>query len=293
MDKVKNPRSVGIHDGSFHADEVTACALLVLFNLVDEKNIIRSREPAVLSLCEFVCDVGGIYDPAKKLFDHHQAEYKGTYSSAGMVLDYLKTKGIVSQKEYDFFNQSIILGVDDHDNGRAVQNPGVTSFSQVIANYAPISFEPTDQELTDAFQAAFQFAYGHIKRLWNRYLYNRSCKSLVEEAMKMYKDCLIFDKALPWQENFFELGGENHSAVFVVMPSGKHWKLRGIPPDLQRRMSVRLPLPEDWAGLSEDDLRKVSGVPGAIFCHKGRFISVWQTKEDAIKALKFILDKRR
>lgn len=293
MNTEKNPRSVGIHDGSFHADEVTACALLVLFNLVDDNKIVRTRDPDVLAVCEFVCDVGGIYSPKQKLFDHHQAEYKGSYSSAGMVLEYLKTSGILSQKEYDFFNQSIILGIDDHDNGRAVQNPGVTSFSQVIANFAPISYEPTDEQFNEAFHAAFKFAHGHLKRLWERYIYNRGCRSLVEEAMKNYKDCLMFDKALPWQENFFELGGEAHSALFVIMPSGKHWKLRGIPPDLQRRMSVRLPLPEEWAGLSYEDLRKVSGVPGSIFCHKGRFISVWETKEDALKALKFILDKRR
>jgi len=52
---------------------------------------------------------------------------------------------------------------------------------------------------------------------------------------------------------------------------------------------VRLPLPEEWAGLLEDDLKKASEIPGAIFCHKGRFISVWETKEDAFKALKYIL----
>ncbi len=31
----KIPRSVGTHDGTFHADEVTACAFLLLFDLVD------------------------------------------------------------------------------------------------------------------------------------------------------------------------------------------------------------------------------------------------------------------
>jgi len=69
------------------------------------------------------------------------------------------------------------------------------------------------------------------------------------------------------------------------MPSGKHWKLRGIPPTSDEKMKVRHPLPEDWAGLLDKELQQVSGIPGAIFCHKGRFISVWNTKEDALKAL--------
>jgi uncharacterized UPF0160 family protein len=102
---------------------------------------------------------------------------------------------------------------------------------------------------------------------------------------------LIFDESLPWMDNFFELGGESHPAQFVIMPSGPHWKLRGIPPSMNERMKVRTPLPENWGGLREEELRKVSGIPGAIFCHKGRFISIWETKEDALKALAIVTKK--
>jgi uncharacterized UPF0160 family protein len=101
--------------------------------------------------------------------------------------------------------------------------------------------------------------------------------------------CLIFDRNIPWQENFFDLGGVDHPAQFVIMPSGKHWKLRGIAPDAQRLMQVRCPLPEKWAGLLEKDLKRVSRISGAVFCHKGRFISVWETKNDALKALDYVL----
>ena len=92
-------------------------------------------------------------------------------------------------------------------------------------------------------------------------------------------------------ENFFELGGELHPAQFVIMPSGSHWKLRGIPPTLRERMKVRRPLPETWGGLREEELRKISGIEGAIFCHKGLFISIWKTKEDAIKALHIAMQR--
>jgi uncharacterized UPF0160 family protein len=90
-------------------------------------------------------------------------------------------------------------------------------------------------------------------------------------------------------EPFFELDGIHHPARFVIMPSGVHWKLRGIPPSYEDRMKVRLPQPKEWAGLLDEDLKRVSGIPGAIFCHKGRFISVWETKEDALKALEYTL----
>lgn len=81
----KIPRSVGVHDGTFHADEVSACALLILFNCVDKDKIVRTRAPKKLAECEYVCDVGGIYNPDKKLFDHHQQDYRGDLSSAGMI----------------------------------------------------------------------------------------------------------------------------------------------------------------------------------------------------------------
>jgi len=35
----------------------------------------------------------------------------------------------------------------------------------------------------------------------------------------------------------------------------------------------------------DKELERVSGIRGAIFCHKGRFISVWETKEAALQAL--------
>lgn len=69
------------------------------------------------------------------------------------------------------------------------------------------------------------------------------------------------------------------------MPSGDHWKLRGIPPNSKERMRVRHNLPDAWAGLLDEDLQRISGLTGAIFCHKGRFFSLWKTKEDAEKAL--------
>ncbi len=128
-------RSVGTHDGSFHADEVTACALLVLFGLVDRDKVIRTRDPEKLKGCEFVCDVGGVYDPETKRFDHHQSEYTGELSSAGMVWLYLKDRGYVDEKTYHFFNRSLIHGVDAVDNGRASFEEGSCSFSQVVTNF--------------------------------------------------------------------------------------------------------------------------------------------------------------
>ena len=285
----KIEKSCGTHDGSFHADEVTACALLLLFHLIEKDKIVRSRNPQVLAACEYVCDVGGIYDADAKYFDHHQADYQGLLSSAGMVLQYLKTKGFLSPQEYLFFNNMLVIGVDAHDNGRDPPPLGHASFSHVISTFNPIQHNASREEQNAAFWHALDFVLGYLKRMRERFAYTESCRESVARSMAEGKDCLLFDENIPWLELFFELNGVDHPALFVIMPSGTQWKLRGIPPSYQQKMQVRLPQPQEWAGLLEEDLKQVSGIPGAVFCHKGRFISVWNTRQDALQALKMIL----
>ncbi len=289
----KITRSCGTHDGTFHADEVTACALLVLFDLIDEDKIHRTRDPKVLADCDFVCDVGGVYDPSQRLFDHHQADYSGPMSSAGMILLYLKDQEIIDKDTYGLLNQSLVLGVDAHDNGKAPQIEGFCTFSHLVSNFTPVRYDTGPEEQNAAFHEALTFVLGHLKRLLGRFEYIRSCREAVDQAMLAGRDCLHFDKAMPWLESFFELGGEEHPALFVIMPSGDHWKLRGIPPSYKDRMRVRVPLPQHWAGLLENELRDVAGIQGAIFCHKERFISVWETREDAEKAFEYIMQTAR
>ncbi len=282
-------RSFGTHDGSFHADEVSACALLLLFDLIDRDKIFRSRDSVTLQECEFVCDVEGEYAPEKKRFDHHQLEYSGSFASAGMIWRYLYDQKIIDQSFYDFVNQSIIIGIDGHDIGKVLQEEGVCTFSHVIAGYVPPRYDSTRIELDAAFFEALDFALGHFSRVLKKYEYICSCRDHVAKAMEERGAALIFSEAMPWQENFFALGGEEHPAQFIVMPAGEHWKLRGIPPHRKEKMGVRLSLPQEWAGQRDETLQKLTGIKGAIFCHKGRFISIWETKEDALAALQLAL----
>nr|CRI42604.1 UPF0160 protein CPn_0489/CP_0265/CPj0489/CpB0509 [Chlamydia pneumoniae] len=284
------PRSIGTHDGSFHADEVTACALLIIFDLVDENKIIRSRDPVVLSKCEYVCDVGGVYSIENKRFDHHQVSYDGSWSSAGMILHYLKEFGYMDCEEYHFLNNTLVHGVDEQDNGRFFSKEGFCSFSDIIKIYNPREEEETNSDAD--FSCALHFTIDFLCRLRKKFQYDRVCRGIVREAMETEDMCLYFDRPLAWQDNFFFLGGEKHPAAFVCFPSCDQWILRGIPPNLDRRMEVRVPFPENWAGLLGKELSKVSGIPGAVFCHKGLFLSVWTNRESCQRALRLTLQDR-
>ncbi len=286
-------KSFGTHDGSFHADEVTACALLLYYDLIDPQFINRTRKQEILDTCEYVCDVGGIYDPESKRFDHHQVDYKGSLSSAGMILLYLKENGYIEHKLYKYMNYALVRGIDAIDNGLEKPKAGHCSFSGVIANFVPVAYDSPRELMDKAFFDAMHFVHSHLERLIDRFQYIRSCRDEVKKAMQNGRDVLLFEKSMPWMDSFFELGGEEHPAFFVIMPSGDHWKLRGIPPTFDDKMNVRLHLPKKWGGLLEEDLREASGIEGAIFCHKGRFISIWKTKEDALQALQYIFDERK
>ncbi len=79
---------VATHNGSFHADEVTAC---VIFKLMDPNvQIIRSRNLELLEQADYVIDVSGKFD-LEKHFDHHPKDFTQTrangikYATTGLI----------------------------------------------------------------------------------------------------------------------------------------------------------------------------------------------------------------
>lgn len=70
--KMNDRKVIGTHDGSFHCDEVLACAMLRLIPEFKDAVVKRSRDPVVLEACDIVVDVGGVFDPQTHRYDHHQ-----------------------------------------------------------------------------------------------------------------------------------------------------------------------------------------------------------------------------
>ena len=289
IEDLRLSRSVAVHSGSFHADEVMACALLLFCGLIDAEKVIRTREKEKIFTAEYVCDVGGVYDSSKKLFDHHQIEYEGKLSSAGMVLKYLIQNNLIESDFGVHLEQMLVSGIDAIDNGNLKVPKGLTTFSAVIANFMPVQYTATSHEIDLGFKAAMEFSLQHLKRIQGKFVYAQKHRQKIKNAMQQYEDCIIFDEPFPWTDIFFELEGAIHPAKFIIMPTNGHWKLRGIPPSLGEKMKVRVKMPNKWAGLMEEELARVSKIDGAIFCHKGRFISIWKTKEDAIKAFQTVI----
>ncbi len=292
-------KSFGTHSGVFHADEVTACAFLLSYGLIDRRRILRTRNLQLLKNCEYVCDVGGVYEPDEKRFDHHLASYRGGLSSAGMILKYLKNKKIVSRQLFAYFNDHFVKGVDLHDIGKSQLIEGTANFSQVIANFLPVEYDASESKMNQAFKRALSFVLEYINILRKRFLVVEQDLKKMKQAMAQHKGFanqnsnlkryaykyLVLEKPFSWVEPFFAAGGQKHPALFIVMKMKDCWKLRTVPPSWKKRMQMRKPLPKTWAGLEGKKLEDKTKIPGSIFCHKGRFVAFFKTKKAVFQAL--------
>jgi len=115
---------IATHNGIFHADEVTAVALLKLFT-DDEISVTRLKhDTKYFSSFDMVIHISRKFD-GKKCFDHHQ--YKGGKSSAGLIWKYLGR-----EDEYPTISKLIKM-VDDNDVGIAKAKP--FEYSSLIKHF--------------------------------------------------------------------------------------------------------------------------------------------------------------
>ncbi|EKD25743.1 MAG: hypothetical protein ACD_79C01527G0001 [uncultured bacterium] len=273
------------HDGDFHADEVVAISLIKL--AYQKIKIIRSRDPKILGTADFMLDVGGIYDPSIRKFDHHQKNYSGTLATAGMVLEWLRNEGVLDTKFANYLKNIFIKGVDMQDNGDFSSQRGFCTFSDVIRYFNPLP-PATEEEYHKCFHKALEFTSFFFERLKSRYIHNRKHKKkflfYLHKKKQPIPGILILNENIPWKEYIFE-ENDCYNIKLVIFPVNKNkWILHTVSKSLEKPFSSRLKLPNTWAGLLDQDFGQTLGIKEAIFCHKRRFMAVFKTKKAALNA---------
>jgi uncharacterized UPF0160 family protein len=277
---------VATHDGPFHADDVMAFALVRVF--VDpEARVVRTRDPARMAEADIVVDVGGVYDKATRRFDHHQASYQGPWSSAGMVLDWLASEGRIDAELADQLRADPMEYLDAVDNGRVAPKAGVPCFPKLVeALNQPAR---THAAFDAAFLQAASFAEAWLRGIEAAHAQVLEARIVVKRAMDdavaRGSRVIELEEYLPWKPVYFANDGEAHPTDYVLHPgTDGSWRVVAIPPRAGS-MDQKRPLPEAWAGLTDDALEAVTGVPGSVFCHKNRFIAVFRSRDAAVAAL--------
>lgn len=280
--------NVVTHSGKFHADDVLAWSLLCQFHpKSSDLNLTRTRDATIIEQADIVFDVGGIFNPTDCRFDHHQNEYQGPLSSAGMVLKWLLDMEHIDQTLFTALNETIVSYVDDVDNGRIEEDKYVPCFCSLINLYnaAANTLEEFDQQFHLAAVMSKQIIQGIHQRIQAEQQNRELIISGMNNAASNNSVLIEFPHHVSWKSTYFANDGVNHPTEFIMYPTMYNtWQISAIPPT-EHSFAQKRSFPKEWAGLRDDALSQVTGVP-SVFCHKNRFIAVFHTREAALTAMK-------
>ncbi len=292
------PEFLVTHSGGFHADEVLSS--VVLTRLFPDAKIVRSRAQEWIRPDEnrIVYDVGGAYDPARTIFDHHQRgaplrEDGKPFSSFGLIWkhfgqDYLSRLSIPPafiETVHAAFDASFVLPVDLVDNGAlspdsAGMLAGLT-LPSLLETLKPVFDEPDPEATNRAFHAAVAIARSFVEAKIAGIHAKLRAEALVLKAIEAAGPARVLElpMGMPFRPAIVKAGADH--LLFVVHPRDSDWCVTGIR-RAEDGFELRADLPAAWAGLTGEALEAASGVAGASFCHNGRFIAAAKTREAAL-----------
>lgn len=293
----KKPITVVTHNGSFHADDVFACATLSIWAEKEARRIkiIRTRDQNIIDKADIVVDVGGQYVPEKNRFDHHQPEGAGLkengipHASFGLVWKHYGEK-ICTSEVGEVIEKKMVLPIDAQDNGINIYTPNELGILDYRVGNIIHSFNPTlaegDKRSYKYFKRALNFAKEILEReiAWNIELVEGT--RLVKEAIikQGEPDILVLESRIDAEEE-----ASKHKNIKMVASKSKasdNWSVIAVRDRLEDYNSRRISFPENWRGLRDEELAKVSGVDGAMFCHRGGWVVKAKTKDAALAMAK-------
>lgn len=291
------------HSSRFHVDDVFAVSTLVLLMEKEgtDYEIVRSRDQEIISKADYVVDVGGIYDPRANRFDHHQKGGAGgrengiLYSSFGLVWKKFGEELCGNKEVADIVEKILVEPIDANDNGIDIVEQKYEDLYPYDMRAMIDTFRPTWKEnvsFDDKFLEAISFVKIILQRLIIVSKDREDGRKLVIDAYNSSKDkrLIELDPKLPWEEILNKFPEPLFSIGYVE--TDDNWGIKTIRNNISSYSEVRKNLPLAWAGKRDEDLEKVTGVSGAVFCHNGLFIVVAKTKEAILKLAEIALNDK-
>lgn len=309
------------HGGKFHCDEVFAYAVLRLALGVSRPGIdhtlVRTRQPDAIASGDVVFDVGGRFEPESDRFDHHQRGApvradQTPYSAAGLVWRKYGVRAIgallargepgretpsrddLATRIAEEIDESVVRRIDEIDNGVGADGPprrDTLGLATLIGDINPTWDDPaaSGQDAGDAaFLDATALADGVLDRRVDVVRARLAAEAEVLAAHRAAEDprLLVLARGMPWKNVVHHHG---LPVLLAVSPaSNGNWMLDTVPPE-PGSFAQKLPLPADWAGLPEEELVRVTGVPDAVFVHLRRFVAAARTRDGAIALARLAL----
>jgi len=280
--------------------------------------IIRTRDPAVINEQAVVVDVGGIYDPSKHRYDHHQRgffetlneNYATKLSSAGLIYKHFGREVIhnvlgIAGKDletvYHRVYEAFIEAVDGVDNGIEQYPKDVkpnykvtTGLSSRVSYLNPAWNDPNPNPEAQFLRAVeltgseFLDRVNYFGKAW------LPARIIVEQAVASRFEVepsgqvLVLSQFCPWKEHLSIIEEELNLGVQIkyvlFQDTNGSWRVQCM--SVGDTFENRLSLPEEWRGRRDEELSAVSGIDGCIFVHMSGFIGGNKTKDGALQMAK-------
>jgi uncharacterized UPF0160 family protein len=282
---------LGSHNGNFHADDIFAIAALTILH--PDYKILRSRDPEVWAQCDYLVDVGGVYDHQNCIYDHHfrngPAYDDGLkMSSIGLVWKHYGEDICQSKIIADRICHKLIRTLDAHDNGitltqRAADIPDVheVSISTVVAAMNPPDLEDVDNVFAKEVIKAKEILLAYIAnaRKW------LASKEEVISALSSAGEAAYIEvgENCNWFEHLLDADLEK-KILFVLYPSDGKWYSRTVPV-AKGSFESRKDFPNEWGGLRDEEFSEVAKITDGVFCHHACFICGSFSRESTLKLI--------
>ena len=310
---------LGTHSGEFHADEVYACAILILSSRqrLCDVELVRSRNEDLLREADFLVDIGDTFAWASpdKVIDHHagnEARKNGIFfASAGKawfrfgpgainkVYDILcinpgvKIPGPLPDQLSSEQIAQVLSSVDDilfaaidaRDNQQTVET---STFSGVRCLGVPdlVSINcskwwerPDDRAMDARFFFELHRAHEAVARVIATEVADLFTAHLCEFGWEYDEPSLSISFDIPAPVGR-ALKYAPKAVRFGIAPGDGVWIVRAVH---KGSLSRRGGFPKGWRGLEGRDLEVVTGVAQARFCHADGHMATALTKEAARK----------
>lgn len=283
--------------------------------------IVRSRDPKVLETLDAVLDVGGVYDPSRDRYDHHQKGFGEVFgygfntklSSAGLVYKHFGLEIIAKEVQLDESHPDVMRlylaiyksfmeaidaidnGINQYDTDQPPKYVNNTHLSSRVGKFNLDWIDPdqSSEKESEAFHRAMALAGSEF--LDSVRFHAKSwlpARSIVMECLAARQtvdpsgEIMVLDRFCPWKLHLFELEQEmkiEPSIKYVLYQDerAKQWRVQAVSL-APDRFESRKALPAQWRGLRDDELSNEAKIPGCVFIHMSGFIGGNHSFEGAL-----------
>ncbi|OQR72355.1 UPF0160 protein MYG1 [Tropilaelaps mercedesae] len=320
---VTNRKTIATHDGTFHCDDALACYLLKQLPKFRNAEIVRSRDYITIHKADARVDVGGVYDPERWSFDHHQPTFKVTMaelrpelknadiklSSAGLVFHHFGQIIIGAQMKKDpedpdvknvfrMVYENFIREIDGIDNGINTSDGDIrySITTGVSSRVKHLNARWNETLIGDDMSHRFRKAMNLVGKEFRGRVdyYEKSwipARELVLQAIATRYEVnetgqiIVLDKGgCPWTGHLYDIEeDQNIKGEIKYVIFEDMTHLYRVQAVAIKDGSFSLRLPLPWKGRRDEQLSRETNIPGCVFVHSTGFIGGNKTKEGAIQ----------